>query len=361
MRLKSLSYQDYQWELDNLQLGETNLIVGKNATGKSRVLAFIDLLVKMITQKRDLNWGGIWDATFENEEGQEIDYHFKTSTFKQGVTSELITVDGVSKLNRTSDDQAILSSHKNEGKEVREIYYPPFNKLTLHVRRDVREYPYFEEIVSWAENSYGFKFGNISPLARQNEQEYDLLTAVEDIPILLKSLKSSTRHQIVEDFNSIGYQISSISLRDRGDGMPLIFIKENDIDKPMPHYKLSQGMFRSLAVIIFIDYLIANKKPATIIIDDLGEGLDYDRATKLGKLVFKKCADNGIQLIATSNDSFLMDVVDIENWNVLHRNGKTVHCLNNRNHPELIEKFRFTGLSNFDFFSSNFLAKQKVW
>ena len=94
-------------------------------------------------------------------------------------------------------------------------------------------------------------------------------------------------------------------------------------------------------------------------IDDLCEGLDYERATKLGKLIFNKCKDTNIQLIATSNDSFLMDVVDIKFWNVLQREGKVVTAINIQTHEALFKKFKFTGLSNFDFFASDYI-KPKI-
>ncbi len=54
---------------------------------------------------------------------------------------------------------------------------------------------------------------------------------------------------------------------------------------------------------------------------------------------------------------FLMDVVDIAHWNVLQRNGNLVTALNIKNQPELFEKFRYTGLSNFDFFASDYISQ----
>ena len=117
-------------------------------------------------------------------------------------------------------------------------------------------------------------------------------------------------------------------------------------------------MFRSLSLLIFIEFLTAKRKTATVVIDDFCEGLDYDRATKLGKIVFDKCEHNNIQLIATSNDMFLMDVVDIVHWNVLQRNASIVTALNAKSNPELFEKFRYTGLSNFDFFASDYISQK---
>jgi hypothetical protein len=54
---------------------------------------------------------------------------------------------------------------------------------------------------------------------------------------------------------------------------------------------------------------------------------------------------------------FLMDVVDLKYWNVLRRNGQVVTAINAKNHPNLFEDFKFTGLSNFDFFASDYIAQ----
>jgi hypothetical protein len=90
------------------------------------------------------------------------------------------------------------------------------------------------------------------------------------------------------------------------------------------------------------------------VIDDICEGLDYERSTQLGKLVFEKLTKNNIQAIVTSNDSFLMNVIDIKYWNVLRREGNTIKALNYQNNREQFDKFRMTGLSNFDFFTSKY-------
>lgn len=353
MRIKRLSYIDPNWELENLQLSRINLIVGKNSAGKSRTLQTIDLLVKMITQKRDLNWGAKWDILFENHKGEEINYQFSTSyKKKQDVTFEKILLNDELVLSRNSRNE--YAKIKNYINKSDDYVYPPDNKLVIHTNRDVKKYPFLEDIAGWAEQSYGFKFGNISPYSLLNQQEYDLLTAVEDIPTLLRSLKPLDKEKIITDFNSLGYNISNISLNDSG-STTIMFVKEEGISKSIPHFKLSQGMFRALALIVYLQYLISRKRPATIIIDDLCEGLDYERATKLGKLLFETSLNGDIQLIATSNDHFLMEVVDLKYWNVLIREGKKVQGINAKSNPDIFENFKFTGLSNFDFFASSYL------
>ena len=94
-----------------------------------------------------------------------------------------------------------------------------------------------------------------------------------------------------------------------------------------------------------------------LLVDDLCEGLDYDRSTHLGRMIYDFSLEHGIQLIASSNDSFLMDVVDLKYWNLLQRNGNEVYGINHITHPDLFDDFEFTGLSNFDLFSSDYIAR----
>lgn len=357
MKLTNLSYIDPYWELSNLQLSDLNLVVAKNATGKSRTLQTLDLLIKMITQKKTLNWGCRWSIDFINHQNQKITFEFTTQYKEEGIVShEEIKIDGSQVLFRRHKQGEVVL--KNFLTQKNDTIYPPNNRLTLHVNRDVRKYPYLEDIVNWAEQCYGFKFGNISPYSKLNEQEYDLLTAVEDIPNLFKSLEKECIARIISDFNSLGYEVSDISSQDKVE-YSILYVKEKNISKALPHYKLSQGMFRTLAILVYVEYLISRKKPAMIIIDDFCEGLDYDRAKKLGALVFSKCENTDIQLVVTSNDSFLMDEIDIKYWNILQRNGEKITCLNQQNSPNVFRKFRLTGLSNFDLFSSDFLLQSQ--
>jgi AAA15 family ATPase/GTPase len=359
MKLIRLTYESKNWDLKDLELGDTNLIVGKNATGKSRTLLAIDFLYQMITQKIGIDWGVKWDITFKTKSNDFIVFKFNSKYTNEGVTSEEIIINNEKVLQRTSKEAQIKNYLTGEFDEIN----PPDNKLVIHVNRDVKKYPYLEEIATWAENSYGFKFGNISPFGissfgRPKRQEYDLLTSIENIPKLFKELNKRNTKELLKDLETIGYgNVSKLSFED-DDFTDTLIVNETDLNINVPHHRLSQGMFRALSVLIFLEYLTSKKQPATVVIDDLCEGLDYDRATKLGKLVFLKCEQNDIQLVATSNDMFLMDVVDIHNWNILQRKGKLVTALNSKNSPELFENFSYTGLSNFDFFSSDYISKK---
>ena len=105
---------------------------------------------------------------------------------------------------------------------------------------------------------------------------------------------------------------------------------------------------------------ISKQNVKCIFIDDLGEGLDYDRSTKLGKIVFDFCTEHSIQLIATSNDNFLMNVVPLHNWIILTRKSTTVEAISAATHKDLFDKFTKTGLRNFDILKTDFIERNKI-
>jgi len=78
MRIKKLSYTSPSWKLENLQLSEINLIVGKNATGKTRTCSTISTLARIINLKPEFNWEEKWEVIFENS-SYTIEYKFSTT------------------------------------------------------------------------------------------------------------------------------------------------------------------------------------------------------------------------------------------------------------------------------------------
>ena len=56
----------------------------------------------------------------------------------------------------------------------------------------------------------------------------------------------------------------------------------------------------------------------------------------------------------STNDSFIMNAVDIEHWAVIMREGNKISLFNYENSKEIFEEFKFTGLNNFDFYASEF-------
>ena len=131
----------------------------------------------------------------------------------------------------------------------------------------------------------------------------------------------------------------------------LTTIKEKDLKCEIDQTQMSQGMFRAIALIIIMQQLIRLNRSCTVIIDDIGEGLDYKRSTKLIKLLVSKMVNSNIQLIVTSNHRFMINAIDLKYLNILDRVGHKVKSYNYQNSKQLFEDFKFTGLNNFDLFT----------
>ena len=169
---------------------------------------------------------------------------------------------------------------------------------------------------------------------------------------------------IIADMNTLGY-----SLKDAGseelqtitkysfDAIGM-FTVETDLGFKNPQMQMSQGMFRAFALVVHFNVFAFSKTKQLILVDDIGEGLDYERATAIIDLLISKAKDSDMQLIMTSNDRFVMNEVPLEYWSVLKRKGGVVTLFNAQNSQEQFNKFKYLGLNNFDFFASEFFEAE---
>jgi hypothetical protein len=134
----------------------------------------------------------------------------------------------------------------------------------------------------------------------------------------------------------------------------VIILQESDLPGITDQNSMSQGMFRAFSLIIQMNYSQLASIPSCIMIDDIGEGLDYDRSTALIKLIIEKANTSSIQLIMSTNDRFVMNNVPLEYWAVMERLSNTTKIHNYENSTKKFDDFELTGLSNFDFFASEF-------
>ena len=362
MKLNKISYTTEKWILEGVSFEKLNLVVGKNATGKSRLLNVIKGFAEMV-KNDNLIYNGEWDVSFGLNEQDDF-YNFQINKLPAFQSPHEVLCFG-----NLANTQILLSRNDSGAKIFSQIdnkfvdINPPNDKLTLHTRRDTRDYPYFEDIVKWAEGVHFFNFGNIHSYSFiENNARPTRLTSVDDIGELIKHLDENKRLKIRNEFNSLGYNLESFDIDkvSANSDKYELFVTEKNIRNSINQRYMSQGMFRAFYLVVFINYLLEKHIPSTIIIDDLGEGLDYERSTRMGDWLFSKLENTSIQLIATSNDYFMMDSIDLKYWNLLKRNEGKIISINQRTNPKEFESFKFLGLSNFDFFASDFLLKNKL-
>jgi hypothetical protein len=119
---------------------------------------------------------------------------------------------------------------------------------------------------------------------------------------------------------------------------------------------LSQGAYRALALAVRLASFSQESPPSALLIDDIGEGLDSDRSQGIARLL---CGIDSFQVVMSTNDRYIMNLIPLEHWQILTRRGADCHAVNIKNSSELFEGFRYTGLANVDILSSGFLERRE--
>lgn len=376
MFLESIKYAEFErtrreWKLEEFALDNINLIVGKNATGKSRILNLIGNFANLLCGYRKMVFlSGNYEVTFDNN-GKKIGYVLKYERSK--ILSEKLTTDSKVYLNRTARSTGKIYYEK----ERRNLEFQiPVNELAVFARRDSIQHPFLDDLYSWGKSVKHYRFGTtlgqdrLAVFAeagdREREQAVDLKDTHGVVVIFRKGiaeLKERFVDSIIKDMGTIGYDLQHISLaKPHGlvaHGAPIgrpigLQAQESDLRAGTDQGSMSQGMFRALSLITQITYSQLTNTPSCILVDDIGEGLDYERASALIKLVVEKARGKSIQLIMATNDRFVMNSVPLEYWAVIDRTGGKCRIYNYRNSRKIFEDFKLTGLNNFDFFSSNY-------
>jgi len=376
MHLKSLTYaqneeQPTQWRLFDLSLGRVNLLVGKNATGKSRTLSVIVGLAKLLSSTVRLTFiSGNYNATFDNE-GDTLNYnlHFEQSK----VVSERFVKNGDELLERGADGAGRIWVEKQKGFME---FQTPENQLAAVVRQDSIQHSFLAPLRQWAQSLYFYPFG--TPLGKDHfivkvndpHAPFDPKDSSKVIAIFKRGLQQFSerfKQSIMEDMARIGYPLDDISIQPPSSviigGFPGpvigLCVKERTLAGVTDQMDMSQGMFRALSVIIQIAYAQMSDTATSILIDDIGEGLDFERSCELIRLLTDKAIRSKVQLIVATNDRFVMNTVPLEAWSVLKRSGGDSRVFNYTNSKAKFDEFKFTGMNNFDFFAVDFLSDEK--
>ena len=378
MQLESITYAQFEgkpeeWRIADFSFGNINLIVGKNATGKSRTLSIIKSLGNLVSGYIKLKFSsGNYKAIF-NRDGEKLTYFLRYKDSK--VVQEKLIINSDTKLDRGPGGKGKICAVKANKKDM-EFQVPP-SELACVNRRDNVQHPFFEDLYKWGKNLRYYLFGgklgqsNYAVFGEDKEKEekdLDLKETSKTVAIFKKGQEKYPNkfvNNIRTDMSKVGFDFDSISV-----GPPTSFVfdqgvfkqpqgilvRESDLKGMTDQCSMSQGMFRALSLVIQLNYSLLASVPSCILIDDIGEGLDYERASALIKLLIHKAKKSRVQLIMSTNDRFVMNNVPLEYWSIMRRFANESKIYNYRNSRKRFEDFELTGLNNFDFFTSDFVV-----
>jgi ABC-type multidrug transport system ATPase subunit len=359
--------QKIEWLIDQVSLGETTLMVGKNSSGKTRTLNALSDLVNMIRGRSNSATGPvIYELLFRNG-GDFLKYELEYD--KETIKKERLHVGEELVLDRGLGGKGKIKYESTPG-AIFLNFEIPHDKLACFAKRDRLQHPFIEIIYGWAVSLRRFDFS-----ADLGKSRYALKSSYESkevdwsdtanslVPVIAVAVEEypEFRDLVLADMQKIGYELVDFGIihfserfSNTSEDRYAVYTTETGLEKQVTQRDMSQGMFRAFSVLLQINYYILCKHKGLIIIDDIGEGLDFSRAKQLVQVLISRARDSGIQLIMSTNDSFIMNAVDIENWAVIMREGHKISLYNYENSKEIFEEFKFTGLNNFDFYASEF-------
>lgn len=369
------------WTIDNCQFDKINLIAGQNSSGKTRLLKAIDMLISILSnnQKKAVSkFNFKWDIVLK-EKDEEYIYYLEIEN--SIVLYEKLLINDEIYFSRDHDGKGQIQYESREGLVL--DFEIEKDKIVLSSKRDKKQHPSLELIFRWINSVYMYNFGDtlgrntfISPKNDLvNEDKLMSEVSKNDNAVVLKFEQGLRKYgetfkkQIIDDVNSIGYALEDINttkLSDIVEDLPdvllvmpsILYVEEKGISDKIFQQDISQGMFRVLSLIIQITYLEYElDSSVTILIDDIGEGLDFERATKLIKYIIQSIEklEDKIQLLMTTNDRFVMNNIPLKYWIIINKqeNGK-IEFFTKKTHKKSFEDFEDIGLNNFDFFSGEY-------
>jgi energy-coupling factor transporter ATP-binding protein EcfA2 len=365
MILKALKYKSSwlgDWSIvsgtthdEFVQFENINLFVGRNASGKTKFIEAIRWISDLLDpdSKETTSNSYAFDLLFQDEE-TEIKYNVVSDDHAHIIQENLIINKEV-KLNR--------------GKGL--LYYEAFGQnlpfqtddhFLAISRRDNLQQPFFETLQNWGKNLFHYSFGGNMGKGQYKMNDWEDTDKINfknfsNISVIFKNGKTEFgdkyEKKIIEDMKIIDYHITTISIQPASKYL-FLQVQEEDLDIWIYFENMSQGMARAFSLIVQLNYSLMAKIPSCILIDDIGEGLDYDRSKKLIELIIEKAEGSNIQVFMTTNDRFVMNSVPLKYWSVIHREGNKSVFYNYKNSKQTFDDFAFTGLNNFDFFATEF-------
>lgn len=370
MILKALKYTRYAGEVHEWKIvgkessannsfayfDNVNLLVGKNAAGKSRALTAIREIADLFAGK--VNLGQVPHLTERFElifEDGDVKYEYLLDFKKTIIIEEILVVSGKKILDRSA---GILDS-PNIGREILANIKDTVLAATV---KDQQGNSVFEPLVTWGKSITNFLFsGHLKKTSLSKDYKLPISHGgmIEDAAFFVNTFHKGRDafgeayvSEIRKKMQDIGYNISNLNIEETDKGFGLCV--EEDGKYIVSQRDMSQGMFRTLCLLIQLTYIHLSGQSICILVDDIGEGLDFSRLSGLIDILTEVLKDSNIQFFLTTNDRYVMNKIPLRYWTVIDRQRSLSVFYNYENSKEIFDEFEYTGLSNFDFFTTDF-------
>lgn len=327
------------------EFGNINLFIGRNASGKSRTLNVIREIAGLVCGQFTVKDALYATERFELKLKNDNDIYYYLLDFKNNsITEEILSVNGNVEFDRRNN---IFPS----GIVDVDVYVP-----IICSKNEDGSYLY-AKIVGWGRSLKNYLFSN------REEKNHPVKSVPVDIhgddTLLIYTLHRGLEmfgkvftDDIIACMNDIGYDVSDIGIHEGKSGFSLFVEEEGKY--VILQRDLSEGMYRALSLFAKLIFYNLSKASLCVLIDDMGEGLDYERSKALTDILIKKINDSNIQVFMTSNDRQVINKIPLKYLTVIDRKQTNSIFYNYFNSKDVYNDFKYTGLNNFDFLTTDF-------
>lgn len=339
MRLKKLFFANRStgWHVDIADFGKLTLLVGASGVGKTQILKSIRTLAQ-IAQGGSFE-GVEWRVVF-CEEGKDYEW---SGQFESVPDHEIVPFDH----NRYTIKHETLID--NDGKEIFTrsgdgITYNGVPTVKLDSTKSAVELLKEEPDVAPASNAFKKVTAlymersttiRISALRLYSTQDSKLslkdikninaFSPIESLYLIQKNDKEAFE-DIKESFTDIFPLVEDIDFEmksfGRDDLLPILKIKEKDVDNWIFFPDISSGMCRTLSQIVTLR--LADDGDV-ILIDEFENGLGINCIDSLADMA--KDPDADVQIIMTSHHPYIINSIPVVDWLVVSRKGSEVKAV----------------------------------
>lgn len=323
--------------INNISISDFNLLIGDNAQGKTRLFQSLYFLANLFTGKpkiistyyhgtfefdaasQDVNDKIIYDIIIEPKENKNI--------FKETITRN-------GKIIYSFHDKHLYNEISN--KNIKNFFIPPNSPalisiadpefVTINIIRN-----FFQKIVyisSEKRRDILIDEGSLTP----NVDSTNIASVLKSWRNLYPEIFNEVVSEIKDNFPLI----KDIFFTEQKDlHTELLTINEQNVDKNILQMEWSDGIIRLLCLLMLpkVPFKIENKvePPSLILVDEIENGLDYNRLKYIMKYLEDYSDDS--QIIVSSHSPLVCDFVHPQNWIVVKRKGSDLNFIS----PEFVE------------------------
>ena len=162
MYIQSIKYEELlpeklDWFLSDTVFNDVNLIVGKNGTGKTRILNIMSCLAQVFTNKREPS-NGHWEVTFwDSDTNSKLRYIL---TVLGAIQKEHLSVNGEVVLDRGKNGIGRLKYEKISTKDKMVEFKCGDKQSAVFFRGDEIQHPHVFALQKWGKSLRHYYFGS---------------------------------------------------------------------------------------------------------------------------------------------------------------------------------------------------------